>query len=167
MEDDSEIEEWMWVYEQEILIPGSDRICKVCTERNTVRIGSKVYLRLDEMVATVRGIHWGGKRPFARDDFFHLDVDAPGETEDGNVSTQRCHIWGRWIVIDTETLICQACGENNTERLDDILVQHWKWDPDEFHWCAGPAPIRHARFRSAPLAKSVATSIARRPGAAC
>ena len=132
LEDGLQIEEWMEMYEQGILVPGSDRICNVCAKKKTVRIGSKIYVYAggDVTVATVRGIHWGGNRWFSQDDKFYLDIDVPGETEDGNVITKRCHTWANWIVIDTETLICQACGENNTQRFDDLLVQNWRREPD-------------------------------------
>ena len=99
MQDDDKVNNRMSMYEDEIVIPGSDRMCKVCAKKKTVRIGSRIYVYAggDVTVATVRGIHWGGNHWFSQDDEFHLDIDVPGETEDGNVITKRCHTWANWI----------------------------------------------------------------------
>ena len=53
------MDEVMDISEKNILVPGSDRICKVCVKRKSVHIGSKVRLgwQEDAEVAEVTGIH--------------------------------------------------------------------------------------------------------------
>ena len=78
------LDEWIEEYEQHILLPASDRVCKVCVKAQSVRIGSKIncYNRYGESsLAEVTGIHW--RKHVHR---LYLDIDFQEQAEDGSVN---------------------------------------------------------------------------------